>query len=272
MELLRSKGRSSRVLMLLELVLRKPRDQRSLSVPLKMTPQAVSDYLKHMRDEGLVQITEGGPRATMKGVEMLQSELLTLKDFVDTVVSNLDIIRSTDAISRGRIIRGDRCTLFIEGGLLFARKGGEGPSIGKAETDAMDGEMVALSELNGLVDMTPGRLVIAEIVPARDGGGRARTRMSDVRELIRRTDPSIRSWQDVRIAVLDLEAAALLRRSSVDFDLELPQADHIQALLDRGLSVIAVGTPFSARRLEEGLEGGRPRVEKASLPCSVKSK
>ena len=67
MDILRNKGRLTRLLILLELVTERPADQRSVAEPIGITPQAVSEYVHRMAGEGLVKVTPQGPRATMEG-------------------------------------------------------------------------------------------------------------------------------------------------------------------------------------------------------------
>lgn len=251
MDLMRNKGRMTRLLILLRVVLDAPKDQKDLAGPVGMTPQAVSLYLKRMAREGLIIRDPKGPRATVEGVELLHRELLALKGFVDSSIMGLDIVRSTDAVAKGDLRRGERCTLFMEDGLLFARKGGSGPSMGTAEADAGDGSMVPVSGLSGVMDLRPGALQLIKVTPARSGGGSLRL------------DPNKMPWgvSGHRTAALDMEALALLRRSGIRCDSELPLPEDIRAMLLRGLDVAAVGTPHAISLLRSGLGGFPPQVE-----------
>ena len=135
-EMLRKKGRMTRLLLLLEMITGTPKDQRTLAESIGITPQAVSDYMSKMADEGLVKQGSEGPRPTMEGVERVNRDLLGLKEFVDSSISKMEMIRSTDAIAGEDIERGDRVFLSMRNGLLWAAKEGIG-SFGRG-TAALD--------------------------------------------------------------------------------------------------------------------------------------
>jgi putative transcriptional regulator len=247
LELFRNKGKITRLLLLLEIVTDRPGDQRSLAEPVGITPQAVSDYISRMREEGLVAVGPEGPRATVKGVELLHRDLLSMKDFVDTSIGKLDIIRSTDAVAIDALKRGDRVYLIMEDGLLCAVKEGSG-SEGVAERDANPGEMVPISSLTGMVDLKPGVLKLVEIPPARAGGGRGHLTLDFL------LDTCGQGSGNYRIAALDLESLALFRRSGMSLDMEMPPPEGVIEPMVRGLDVIAVGTPYSISRVLRAME------------------
>lgn len=260
---LKNKGMMTRLLLLLEIVTGAPGDQRSLAEPVDITPQAVSDYLSKMRDEGLVTTGLEGPKATVKGVEVLHRDLLSIKDFIDNSIGKLDIIRSTDAMALTSIRKGDRVFLVIEDGLLCATEKGSGSS-GIADRDAEPGDMVPISSLSGLMELKSGTLKLVEISPARAGGGRGSITGPDLFKMCN-TGPA-----NFRVAVLDLESLALFRRSNIEFDMEMPPPEGVIEPLIRGLDVIAVGTPFSISRVLQILERspGEHSVERYPLPLT----
>ncbi|MGA1822155.1 MAG: hypothetical protein ACMUIG_06490 [Thermoplasmatota archaeon] len=258
MELMRSKGKMTRLLILREIVLKSPKGLKGISEGIGITQQAVSDYLKKMGSEGLVRMNRGGPGATVDGVEYLQHNLLLLKEFVDGSISGLEIVRSTDAVADTDIRKGQMVTLYMSGGLLFARPGDDGPSTGRAECDAARQSMVSVSDLSGLVPIGDPVVVVVEILPARSGGGDETIGKEHMENLILST-PELDGVErgDLRVAALDLEAAALLRRSGIRYDLEMPGPRSIIDCTMRGLSVISFSTPYSASRLTAELETDR---------------
>ena len=246
MELLRNKSRLTMLQMLLEIVLHHPGDQRTIASAVEITPQAVSEYLRKMEGEGLVDLSEKAPRATVKGVDMLQSSLLQLKDFVDTSIGKLSIIRTTDAISSIDLNRGQDVGLFMKDGLFYAGEQNGQSSRGRVDHDALKGEMVSVSDLTGVLELRPPRLYLLNIIPARQGGGGERIDSQKLDIFL--------SSKDVddnrpRYAVLDLEAASLMLRSRISYDLEMPGPETIMNHLERGVSLICIGTPYSVSRI-----------------------
>ena len=109
----RPKSKLTVLLILRELVIKNPKDQRSMAEPVGITPQGISDYLKKMEHDGLVDPGSKPPKATIRGVDMLQRDLLQLKDFIDRSIDGLEIVRSTDAIAASKVKKGDRLRIFI---------------------------------------------------------------------------------------------------------------------------------------------------------------
>ena len=267
-DMFRSKGGMTRLRLLLGLVVDRPKDQRSLSEPAGITPQAVSEHLRSMEAEGLVDLSGPCPVATVKGVDMLHHNLLRLKAFVDSNIQRLDIIRSTDAIAASEIIEGDQCSLFMRGGLLFAARGVNGSSTGRADSDASDGEMVSISDLSGVLDIEKGSVLLVEIAPARSGGGKGRIARRDIIALWETAVGKAREGQgSFKVAGLDLEAVALLARSGTACDLELPVPEELVSKVERGIDIMALGTPHSVSRYHDELRSRSiPNVSKSSFP------
>jgi putative transcriptional regulator len=244
MEPMKKKSDLTKLLILRELVIEEPKDQKSISESIGITPQAISEYLKKMEEEGLVDLSSRSPRATIEGVENLQRSLLRLKAFIDGTIDRLDIIRSIDAIAAGKIKAGDRVSLFLKDGLLYCRPGEEGPSTGVADDNGMEGDIVMISSLKGVVEVPEAKLIAIEIKPARQGGGALKMDPS----VLDRIKEGYKLGDRSRIAVLDQEAAAIMNRSGLGFDIEMPRPPTIMDTISRGVSMICIGTPFTISR------------------------
>jgi putative transcriptional regulator len=263
MDLIRKKSNLTIMLILRELVIGAPPDQRTIASAIGITPQAVSDYMKTMHEEGLVEIMDKQPRATMKGVDLLQRDLLQLKEFIDGSINGLEIVRSTDAIARTRIRKGDQVDLFIEKGLLYCTVGGNGPSTGTADNDCEPGEIAMISSLSGMISVPPSKLLVIEVLPARKGGGKLRIDKGELTAIIEEHDMDPGST----VAVLDQEAAALMMRSGIEYDLEIPGPHTLKDTLLRGKSVVCLGTPHASSRMmnSQEIEAIDIKVQKTDL-------
>jgi predicted transcriptional regulator len=255
MELLRNKGQLTKVLILASIVIHKKATVVAIAEAVDITPQGVSEYVSTMEDEGLVMKERGGIRATISGVEHLQKALLTLKGFVDRSIEGLEIVRSTDAIAEGPIRKGEHVALFMKEGLLYA-KCGEGASWGIADSDAGENDMVQISSLTGVLEMERSRIRLVTVPPARSGGGRCRLDPAKFHRHAERGH-GIHYGSPI-IAALDMESSAMLLRSSIHYDLQMPDAETLRGYHERGRPVIAFGTPHSIAVLEERLAQMRP--------------
>lgn len=243
MDLLRNKSNLTRLQIILEIILDRPGDQRTISAAVGITPQAVSEYLRKMEGEGLVDLSERAPRATVKGVDQLQSSLLRLKDYIDTSISKLSIIRSTDAIASTDLAKGERAGLVMIDGLLHAVPYTGKGSSGEVDNDALKGEMVSISSLTGVMDLPRAMLFTLDTRPVRQGGKGERVDKRSFRSYIKKKLDG--KYQFPRIAVLDLEAAAFMKRSGIEYSLEMPGTHTLTNHMERGISLVLVGTPYS---------------------------
>ena len=128
MHLLRNLGETTQLLILLETSLRHHAVQRTIAEALGMTVQGVSEYLRAMERDGLVQVVDGEYRPTIEGVRVLHERFRGLRDFVDRASKGLSIIDVTAAIAGNDIERGETVGLFMEGGNLTAYARRESPS------------------------------------------------------------------------------------------------------------------------------------------------
>jgi len=100
MHLLRNLGETTQLLILLETSLRHHAVQRTIADALGMTVQGVSEYLRAMERDGLVQVVDGEYRPTIEGVRVLHERFRGLRDFVDRASKGLSIIDVTAASRR----------------------------------------------------------------------------------------------------------------------------------------------------------------------------
>jgi len=253
MDVLRNKGRTTRMLILRGIVIHKRRTATAIAEFVGMTPQGASEYISEMGAEGLIERDRGEVRSTVKGVEQLQTWLLALKGFVDQSIGGLEIVRSTDAIAERDIRKGEGVYLTMRKGLLFAGSV-TGTSRGVAESDARANEMVQISDLSGVLDMKRHPIRLVTVPPARAGGGRCAIKASNIARAVERWGVDL---DDLVIAALDLEGAAMLIRSGTPFQLEMPDPSTLVGYQERGRPIVAFGTPHSIAVLEERALGGR---------------
>src|SRR2546428_7144092 len=103
MHLLRNLGETTQLLILLETALRHHAVQRTIADALGMTVQGVSEYLRAMERDGLVQVVDGEYRPTIEGVRVLHERFRGLRDFVDRASKGLSIIDVTAAIAGNEV-------------------------------------------------------------------------------------------------------------------------------------------------------------------------
>ncbi len=155
----REKGNLTFAMIIIELLKGKGK-LREISKDLNMTPQGVSVYLKNLQKLGF---TDSSNTPTQKGVGFLQQILATLSLFVEDAYEDTGIISSCEAIAGERLRKGDRVSLLMTKGLLFAYKKAKSGSNGIVDFNADEGEPVRISKIEGIIDHKVGTFYVLPI-------------------------------------------------------------------------------------------------------------
>jgi len=172
---LADKRTASRFRILAEIADRQPAvSQGEIADAVGVTSQAVSEYIRELVDDGLVE-KEGRSRyrVTKEGVDWLFRESKSLRRYVDHVTDDvLESLQEDAAIAVDDISAGESVSLSLRNGMLHATPGDEGPATGVATTDAGAGTDVGVTGFEGVIDMAPGTVTVYQVPPVRAGGSR----------------------------------------------------------------------------------------------------
>ena len=232
MQLFRNLGESTRLLILLETSTHHHAVQRTLAESLGMTVQGVSEYLRAMERDGLVQVADGEYRPTIEGVRVLHERFRDLRDFVGRASKDLAIIEATPAMAGSRIAAGDVVGLFMEGGDLVAYSGRESPSRGRAVRAAERGEDLAVTRLEGIVSLRTGRVTLLRM-PSAAGGGSRGVDLARARKAVRKAGADV-------FGTVDIPAKALASRLRLRSDLAFAVVPAAIEAAERGLDVALI--------------------------------
>ena len=94
MKLLRDKSLSTQVLILYEIYTKSYSKLTPIAEKIGVTQQAVSEYMKILIKQKLVKKIDGKYKPTVKGIYLLQNELINLKQFVEDRIVKLSLIKS----------------------------------------------------------------------------------------------------------------------------------------------------------------------------------
>lgn len=233
MDILREKSLATRVLILLEIATGRHSRLASIADQIGITRQAVSDYLKKMRDDDLVQAVDGEYKATIKGTQFMHRHLLDLKQFLDDSLAKLNIVESDAALAGDAIAKGDTLGLFMEDGILTAYSSRSSTSQGIARNDAAPGEDVAIDSMEGIMQYELGTIHLYELPGPHEGG----TQTLDIDELT----AAMESTAPDRIAAADVIARATLTKAGMSPDIEFASQHGAIEAAQRGLGVAILG-------------------------------
>lgn len=180
---LRRGGTVTELLFLYECATLEPTQLRPIAERLGLTVQAVSHSYRQLRRRGLVTVQDGRYRPTIEGVAWLQETLRRLGDDLWERIERVHVIRSTRAVALSDLPSGATVSLELRHGLLSARPGAGGASRGRVERGGRKGALVEVSELEGIVPLSPSSILVRTLSPAD---------LSDPRlgERVRRSVPS----------------------------------------------------------------------------------
>jgi predicted transcriptional regulator len=151
------------LLFLYECATLEPTQLRPVAERIGVTVQAVSHSFRQLRGRDLVEVRDGRYRPTVKGVAWLHESLSRLGDDVRHRVERLHVIRSCRAVALADLARGDLVSLELRDGRLSARPGGVGPSRGTVATPGRSGELVEVTDLEGIVPLSAAPVTVRTI-------------------------------------------------------------------------------------------------------------
>src|SRR6266699_717113 len=215
MELLRDLRASTRLLFLFEVTTNRHTRLRTIAERLDMTVQGASEYAHGLQKDGLLTLVNGEYRATKRGVDHLH----------------------------------DRLGLFMENGLLMAYAGRTSPSTGVAAHDAAKGELLAVRNLEGIVALRPGRIVVARVPP----GSRGRTLPASKR-LLRETRGFV-------VAALDPAGLVAARDLGLRPRIEFGAVPATVEAAERGVDVLLLLPEERAMEAIQAIEAANARLE-----------
>jgi putative transcriptional regulator len=260
MRVLRDVRLSTKVLVLYELV--KGRSAgKELAEAIDGTPQLVSDYLKLMEREGLVERAGREVRPTVQGVQFLQERLQELGDFTYRAMRDVNVINACAAIAGEDVGEGDSVVLELRDGVIMARPGEKGASTGVATRAAKEGEDLAVRGLEGILEYRTGAVTVAALPSALEGG----TTRADLRKL----KPHLPGTGAQIVAVLDPVGIVAARKLRLDVGIRFGVERAVVDAALRGLDVLVLGGRDSVGLVMAAVEahnqGSAVRIEHSEI-------
>ena len=253
LKVLRDLRLSTELLILLEVIKNPHSKLKTIANKLDITVQGVSEYLRRMKKEGKIQNIGGEWRATKSGVEFLHSNFSELKEFVDTKMVELNIIDVCAAIAKTPIKKGDEVGLFMEDGVLRAYSGKDSRSKGIAVSDAeIDGD-VAITELDGMVALSPGMIHIVKLPSIREGGSNS-VSPKEIKKIFEKLNPK-------KLGVLDAVSRAALKKAKMDWDFEFAALHSAIEAAEKGLNVMIFASADQIAGIVSTIEDTNTQIE-----------
>lgn len=256
--ILQSKRESSRFQILVEIAAHQPSlRQKEVALSLGVTTQAISDYVRELVAEGLVA-TDGPTRyrITKEGVEVLMESTVELMRYATMIMEDvIEQVSVWTALAEVDLAKGERVSLEMRGGLLYANKKEGIDANGTAVSDASAGEDVGVSDLKGMIKLGEGKVVICKVLRVQAGGTRKINR-----ELLRS-----RISGDKMVCALGIEALVALRKVDREPDMMFGAMEAAVEAAYHGMSSVIVCVDEQIPKLLERLESNGLKYELVDL-------
>jgi len=260
-DILKSKRESSRFQILVEIAAHQPNmRQKEVADRLELTPQAISEYIKELVSDGLV--TADGRmqyRITKEGVEWLLESAADLKQYARMVTEDIiSHVSVWSTLAETDLHKGERVSLQMRSGLLYANKKEGIDATGVAISDAFASEDVGVSDLKGLISLDAGKIVLCK-VPRIQAGGSRKVNMQLLKERIS---------GKMMVGALGIEAIVALRKSGREPDIIFGAGEASVEAAYHGIDSVIVSVDEQIPRILKRLESEELKYELIDLTLS----
>jgi len=246
-ELLRNKKLATIFQILVEIAVSQPTiQQKDIASRLELTPQAISEYIKQLIDDGLISSSgRSSYSISTKGVDWLLKELTELQDYSRMVEKVVDNIKVSAAIASSGLVKGQKVGLVMNEGLLYATKDSNASAYGVAMSAASTGDIVGISDIHGIISLDCGEVTILEVPDIRHGGS-SQVDLERMKREVKGHNP---------VACCGIEALVHLNKIGLNPDYRYGVQEALIESAQSGLSPVVVcitgEVPLLVRNLQE---------------------
>ena len=241
MKVLRDIRVSTKMLIIFELINDSKTTLKPLADKFDMTVQGVSEYLKRMQQEGLIQCLPNEYRPTKKGVQFLHDNITELRNFVIDAIKRIELIQVCSAIAKTNIKVNDKVGLFMENGVLTAYANKTSTSMGISAGNAKIGDDIAIKDLEGIVELSQGKLIIIELPSIKDGGT-CNISFKKMKNILSKNKYD-------KLGVLDAVGLVLSKKLGLKCDFEYAANSAGIEAVQKGLDIVLIGSNEETRKL-----------------------
>ena len=175
-DVLKNKSEITRLQILVEIAENQPAvSQKEIADTIGVTPQAVSEHMSSLIEEGLVDKRRRGRyEITKEGADLVLSYAESLEGYVEHVLEEVvGRVFVDTAVADGEIDEGQEVSLRMRDGFLRAVPGQGKPPTARAVTHASEGEDVGVTEFDGIIEFESGTVTVVTVPSVEEGGSRA---------------------------------------------------------------------------------------------------
>jgi len=249
-QILQDRNLTTKFRILAEIARNQPNiQQKDIARRLQVTSQAISKYIKELLEDGwLISDGRSKYRVTKEGVNWLLKSLRELKDYSNFVEESLTRITVCAAVAASDISKGQEVGLEMRDGLLVATGIPGRGAKGIATSDARKGEDVGISDIEGIVELKPGKITIL-IVPNIQRGGSKKVDHAKLRKKLEERG---------LIGAVGLEALVALRQAGVE-------PDYLYGVAEAAIEAARCGLHFTIACTDDAVPALLKKLEDEGL-------
>jgi putative transcriptional regulator len=254
-QILKSKNLATKFQIMVEIAGHQPNvQQKDIAPRLGITSQAVSEYIREMIKDGWLS-SEGRSRykVTREGVDWILQMSRQLHSYAWLVSKVVADISTTTAIAGSDLSIGQRASLYMKDGLLFASdavspEGAKGTTV----TEAKTGQDVGIGNVEGVIKLEPAKVTIGKVPNVQDGGSQS-TDTVHLKKLARKAR---------LVGTLGTEALVALTRIGA-------KPDYMHGVLEAAVEAAYRGQPFLVVCSDDRLSILIQRLEEENLHYEI---
>ena len=224
---------SKKYIILLEIATGNYSTLNQIAVKLGVTKQAISDYIKKMKKDGLVSVVNGYYKATNKGIEKIFSIVDDIERYINEKKNKLKIIESFSAIAGNDIKKGCKVAIFMKNGFLYAHPNKRSSCYAVSMENAMKGEDVALKDVEGIIDMGMGKIYLLMLPMPYEGGSKVAN--------VKKIENEIKKLKFDKTAAIDIIGKIIFKKIGIKPSFEFSAINASIDAAQRGLNVLLAG-------------------------------
>ncbi|MDF2954641.1 MAG: putative transcriptional regulator [Candidatus Alkanophagales archaeon MCA70_species_2] len=252
-KILQNKRMSSKFQILVEIAANQPNvKQRDIAAKLNITPQAVSEYVKELIEEGMVATDGRGKyRVTKEGVDFIlrmTNELEEYSSYINNIITNISVWA---AVADDDLKKGEGVSLRMKNGILYACKiegGEEAEARAVCISDARRGEDVGITDIKGMIALELGKITVC-IVPRIQNGGSKKVDLGRLKQAVKKSK---------LVGVIGIEALVALSRIN-------RKPDIIHGTKEATIEASSKGLPLTVVCVEDEIPSLLHRLEGEGL-------
>jgi predicted transcriptional regulator len=195
-------------------------------LPKQMALELFEPFIiKKLKEKGFVDEESS---ITVKGIDYIEKHIENLRTFISETMDNINSLKISEVIAGSEIKEGDEVGLFMKNGILLAYSGKKSSSTAKSVCNAKKGEVLGITDINGIIDIKYGAIKVM-ILPS----------VIDKKEInIKKIEAEMNKITYDKIGVIGLMAYAFLKRHGLEIDFEYSAMDCATEAAKRGLNTL----------------------------------